>query len=148
MTDRLNEHWVIIAGSRSFNNYDLLKQIVNETLDEYPRRSFPGEKIVIVSGGQRSIDYKTNKYYGADYLGEKYSKEVLGQEPIVYKANWNAYGKRAGMLRNEEMASASDGLIAFWDGSSPGTKNMIKLADDYRLWKVVYNFKENKYVTL
>ena len=50
-------------------------------------------------------------------------------------ANWEYYGKRAGMIRNGEMARyASEDpdnegiLIAFWDGKSRGTKGMINIA--------------------
>ena len=35
----------------------------------------------------------------------------------------------AGPLRNEKMARVADALIAFWDGKSRGTKNMIDLAN-------------------
>lgn len=129
-----NEHWVIIAGTRTFKDYPFLSEKVTEILDRYPRQNFPSEEIVIVSGGQKTIDLATNKYYGADYLGEKYSREVLGKEPVVYAAEWAKYGKRAGMLRNKIMAQNADGLIAFWDGKSPGTKNMIEEAKKRGLW--------------
>jgi hypothetical protein len=36
--------------------------------------------------------------------------------------------KRAGPLRNFEMAKNRDGLIAVWDGQSRGTGNMIENA--------------------
>ena len=32
----------------------------------------------------------------------------------------------AGPIRNKEMAQNGDFLVAFWDGKSKGTKNMIK----------------------
>lgn len=42
-----------------------------------------------------------------------------------FPAKWKEYGKAAGFVRNSEMADYSDMLIAFWDGKSKGTKNMI-----------------------
>ncbi len=46
-----------------------------------------------------------------------------------YPAQWKLYGKRAGYLRNEQMAQNADALAAFWSG----TKNMIELAKRYGL---------------
>ncbi|WP_197026348.1 hypothetical protein [Polaribacter sp. Hel_I_88] len=45
-----------------------------------------------------------------------------------FPAEWNKFGKAAGPVRNKEMAIYADALIAFWDGKSRGTKNMIQLA--------------------
>lgn len=60
-----------------------------------------------------------------------------------FPANWNKHGKRAGYLRNEEMADYADALIAIWDGESRGTKHMIDIAyrrklDGTRLKVYVY----------
>jgi hypothetical protein len=43
----------------------------------------------------------------------------------IFPAQWSIYGKGAGYIRNREMAQYADALIAFWDGKSKGTKNMI-----------------------
>ncbi len=41
---------------------------------------------------------------------------------------WDIHGKSAGHIRNAEMADYADALIAFWDGKSRGTANMIENA--------------------
>jgi len=102
---------VIIAGSRNFTNYHKLKKECNQFLQDY-------KKIEIVSGCH---------YKGADKLGIQFANEK-GFEVIKFPAAWNTYGKAAGPKRNKEMAIAADALIAFWDGKSRGTKNMIQLA--------------------
>lgn len=102
---------VIIAGSRSFNNYSLLK----EKCDFYLCNI--SDDIEIVSGCAK----------GADELGIRYAKE-RGYELNLFPAQWDKFGKSAGMRRNPEMAHASMALIAFWDGKSVGTLNMIDLA--------------------
>lgn len=79
---------IIVAGSRDFNNYELVKNILDEYM-EYPQFKNP----VIVSGGAR----------GADSLGERYAKENNLQLEI-YPADWNRYGKSAGYKRNVEIA--------------------------------------------
>lgn len=99
---------VIIAGTRDFNDYKRLKH----DLDLYRTTANITE---IVSGGCR----------GADLLGEKYAKE--NNIPVKrFPANWEVYGKKAGPIRNAEMAEYADCLIAYWDSKSRGTKNMIE----------------------
>lgn len=107
---------VIIAGGRDFDNYELLKQRMDFLLSE------TAEPIQVVCGQAR----------GADQLGQLYAKE-RGYEIRYFPANWEYYGKRAGMLRNEQMAQNADALVAFWDGESRGTKNMIENAKKYKL---------------
>lgn len=64
---------------------------------------------------------------GADALGERYALEH-GIDMELYPAEWTKYGRMAGAIRNDEMASSSGALIAFWDGKSRGTKIMIEKA--------------------
>ncbi|MBC8266293.1 MAG: DUF2493 domain-containing protein [Flavobacteriales bacterium] len=101
---------VIIAGSRDFNNFSKLKSVCDFLLKDF-------KKVVIISGGAK----------GADQLGERYA-ELRGFKVKLYKADWKKYGKSAGIKRNAEMAEYADMLIAFWDGKSKGTANMISLA--------------------
>lgn len=53
----------------------------------------------------------------------------------VFKANWDKHGKSAGVIRNRQMIEegGATALVAFWNGLSPGTKNMIDLATQYGL---------------
>jgi hypothetical protein len=101
---------IIIAGSRNFNDYNLLKSSCDNLLTQFTN-------IEIVSGTAR----------GADKLGERYAREK-GYDIKKFPANWNL-GKSAGYIRNDEMAKYADMLIAFWDGTSKGTKHMIDLAN-------------------
>lgn len=107
---------VIVAGGRDFSNYELLESKLNRILQNIT------DEIVIVCGMAR----------GADTLGERYAK-ANGIRVEYYPADWNKYGKSAGYIRNEQMAKNADALIAFWDGKSKGTKNMIDIAEKYRL---------------
>jgi hypothetical protein len=103
---------VIIAGSRGFSNYKLLREQCNKYLREKRKTS----NIIIVSGHAR----------GADTLGEKYAQDE-GFALEIYPAQWKKLGKQAGYRRNEQMAEVADALIAFWDGESKGTKHMIDI---------------------
>jgi hypothetical protein len=113
---------IIIAGSRNFNDYNLLKTSCDNLLTQFTN-------IEIVSGTAR----------GADKLGERYAREK-GYSIKEFPANWDKFGKRAGYLRNDEMAQYSDMLIAFWDGTSKGTKHMIDLANKRGIKVEIVNY--------
>lgn len=102
---------IIIAGSRSFDNYNMLRKIMSEL------RPVTGY-LELVSGTAK----------GADKLGEKWAKDKQDVPIKKFPADWEEYGKSAGHIRNQEMAEYADTLIAFWDGESSGTKSMIDKA--------------------
>ena len=107
---------VIIAGGRDFDDYDLVFSTMDKLLQNIT------EPITIVCGMAR----------GADTLGERYAISK-GYEVARFPADWGKFGKAAGYKRNEQMAQNADALVAFWDGSSRGTKHMIDLAHKYNL---------------
>lgn len=107
---------VIIAGSRDFDDYDLVVSTMDNLLQNIT------DPVTIVCGMAR----------GADTLGEKYAIS-RGYEVAYFPAEWNKYGRAAGYKRNEQMAQNADALVAFRDGSSRGTKHMIDLAHKYNL---------------
>ena len=109
---------IIIAGGRDFMDYNLLKEKTNKILQEKKVT----HKIVIISGCAR----------GADTLGLRYASENAF-DVEEYPANWDKYGKKAGYMRNVEMAENADALIAFWNGKSKGTKHMIDIATERNL---------------
>lgn len=100
---------VIIAGSRNFNDYALLKA----KCDFYLQNK---TDIVVISGTAN----------GADKLGEMYAVE-RGLKIERYPADWDKHGKKAGYLRNKQMADNAHALIAFTNGSR-GTGHMIDIA--------------------
>jgi hypothetical protein len=107
-----NPEWmkVIIAGCRTFEDYDFLADKLNFIFSNH----FPD---IVVCGMAK----------GADSLGERWAKE-MGVQVDYFPANWEKYGKSAGYRRNAEMADNATHLVAFWDGQSKGTKHMIDLA--------------------
>jgi len=109
---------LIVAGSRNFNNYELLKQKCDSLLSQKRLT----HSIVIVSGTAR----------GADTLGEQYAHE-RGYAVERYPADWEHDGKAAGPIRNSQMAAHADALMAFWDGKSRGTRDMIEKAKEHNL---------------
>lgn len=126
----MKELRIIIAGGREFNDYDLLHDKVMEylaSMDDTDIINSPSQ-VKFISGTAR----------GADTLGEQFAYRY-GYDVKRFPADWNGLGKRAGYVRNEQMAKyASEGdnygvLIAFWDGQSRGTRHMIDLANKHGL---------------
>lgn len=102
---------LIVAGGRDFADAALLAAEVTK-LAEGDLKDYA---VSIVSGMAK----------GADKLAWEFAQKN-NIKCTEMPANWDADKKRAGYLRNEEMAKFADGLLAFWDGSSKGAKHMIK----------------------
>jgi hypothetical protein len=101
---------VIIAGGRELvptqQHYDEIDRLLS---------SHPSYELV------------TGCARGADQIPYAYEK-ARGTSVKEFPADWNTHGRGAGFIRNAEMADYSDALIAFWDGTSKGTKHMIDVA--------------------
>jgi len=96
----------IIAGGRDFipakDDYKIVRHLIKQfNITE------------IVSGHCK----------GADLFGEEMA-DLLDIKLKLFPANWNKYGKKAGPLRNREMAEYADYAILFKGGS--GTESMRK----------------------
>jgi glycerophosphoryl diester phosphodiesterase len=109
---------VIIAGGRNITDYNVVK-------------------IAYHKSGLQATEIVSGAAKGVDYLGELFAKNN-GISIKRFPADWNKYGKRAGPLRNLEMAEYADALIAVWDGESKGTSNMIAQARQHGLIVFVY----------
>lgn len=73
---------------------------------------------LIVSGGA----------VGADTLAEEWARQH-NVHTLIFKPDWNKYGRRAGFLRNHDIIKESDAVVAFWDEISRGTKSSIDIAN-------------------
>jgi hypothetical protein len=116
----------IIAGSRTCDNIEALHLALSH---------YDFDITEIVCGKAR----------GADTLGEIFGKDN-GIKIAYYPAEWHKYGKSAGYKRNKQMAENADALICLWDGISAGSKNMIKLAKEYNLKALIFNYVTNEVI--
>lgn len=123
---------IIIAGGRDFEDYGALESYCKHILQNQ-------SNIEIVSGTAK----------GADELGERFAIEnnlalksfpapwhEIENKPknqIGVNSSGKKYWKRAGAVRNKQMAKYADALIAFHDGESKGTANMIEEAKKNKL---------------
>lgn len=108
---------VIIAGSRSYDDYNTLTEECDRILS---LKVVDADTEIVVVSGHAS---------GADALGERYAQERgFGLE--TFPADWTKFGRAAGPIRNAQMASVAHALIAFPKAGevNRGTKNMVDLA--------------------
>lgn len=79
--------------------------------DEYPDATWK-------HGGARGFDRQVGRCAGAWLI-----------EQIVIRPNWDKYGRAAAMIRNKDIISGADILVACWDGREEGgTWGTIQLA--------------------
>lgn len=117
-------HRLLIAGSRSVTDAKLVEAALGRVVDAYGRAD-----LAVISGLAK----------GADLLG-KAAAETFGVPVLEYPANWQdfddpfavrktksgyTYNANAGFNRNIHMGMASTlPALLFWDGKSPGTRQM------------------------
>lgn len=101
----------IVAGSRNIINQDVVEtaiQVAPITIDE------------LVSGSANGVDTCAEEWATKNDIPTK-------TFPVT-QDDYDEYGKRAPLKRNEEMVEYADALIAVWDGESTGTKHIIDFA--------------------
>lgn len=101
---------VAIVGSRDYPHLEQVRQFVRALAQKYPQAE-------IVSGGARGVD-QTAQDEGIQ----------CGLTVTCFPAEWDKYGKSAGMRRNHDIIKCADKVVAFWDGKSRGTKHTIDTA--------------------
>lgn len=105
MPHNITKPIVLICGSRSIKNLQISR---------YIRPSSCG---AIVHGAAVGVDTIADSWAKANNL-----------ETIIYKPNYKVYGRRAPLVRDEEMVEFADVVIAFWNGVSKGTLYTVNYA--------------------
>jgi hypothetical protein len=130
---------VAVVGSRTFKNYDFLC----EKLDAL--RFMIGD-FQVVSGGAQ----------GAGLLAARWANEYKGLPvPEIINAEWTdlsqsgaiiktrrdgtKYDATAGMRRNAILVASVDAVVAFWDGSSKGTRDTLQRAYQAHLPTMIWH---------
>ena len=98
---------VAIVGSRAWQDHDMVRDYVY-SLDEDD---------TVVSGGAKGVDSWAQIY-----------AEERGLKTLIFPADWDTHGKKAGHLRNHDIVENCDRLVAFWSDGSTGTANSISRA--------------------
>ena len=71
----------------------------------------------IISGGAKGIDTMAAEYAVSH-----------GINLMVFRPNYERYGRVAPLKRNDNIVAAADYVLAFWDGVSHGTMYTVNLA--------------------
>lgn len=104
---------VIIAGSRHYQNYEVVEQAIVDS----------GFNVTeVVFGGSRGVDK-----LGLDWAIKH------GVTVKTFLADWERHGKGGGPIRNTQMASYADALILVWNGISHGSADMKRKAEKRKL---------------
>lgn len=101
---------ILVAGSRNYENFDRIKQILSYMKDKYG-------VYTVIEGGQRGAD-----------LHAKQAAIELGLPVIQIDAQWETYGRAAGPIRNKLMLDEKPDLVIIFHEDihkSKGSKNML-----------------------
>jgi len=115
---------VIVCGSRDWEGDKKFIRVMDDYL-------YWLDPVLICVGSEGHKTERNGQWIwrGADsYANDYAAKNWLLK--MVFHAAWDKNGKNAGPKRNREMATHAAQVkgrcICFWDGKSPGTKNMIE----------------------
>lgn len=103
---------VIVAGTRTMKYQKVIDDAISNSAFEITE---------VVSGN----------CVGVDRLGEEWAKK--NNVPVKLFPYQRQFGMAGGPVRNTAMAKYAQALIAFWDGKSKGTKDMILKAIQYKI---------------
>lgn len=106
----MDEFKLIVAGGRDYRDFARVETEIRALADN----ELKDYAVSIVSGMAQ----------GADRLAWQFAKN-MDVRVYEFPADWGTHGKAAGHIRNRAMAEFAHGLLAFWDGQSRGTANMI-----------------------
>jgi hypothetical protein len=118
---------LIVCGTRTFNDYAYLKR----KLDKH---YFAYRDVTVLSGTAK----------GPDALGERWAYEWW-HVVMRYHPDYDTHGKAAPIYRNQEMVENATHFIAFWDGKSNGTKDIIRRARKWGLKVKIIRFDRRRH---
>jgi uncharacterized phage-like protein YoqJ len=104
---------VIVTGSKNMDDYETIRKKLDILLIGLTN-------VVILTGGEM----------GVELLAEKYCVE-MGHDIVCLPIDWEEYGKKAAIIRNEYMYKNADHCIIFWDGKSQDTGYSVGAAKKY-----------------
>ena len=116
---------VIIAGSKDFNNYQMVKALANQVL-----------------GKRNGIEVISNFERGASSLGITYARERKVSVKRI-APDWDKDGKKAARKNNIKMVNEADALVAFWNTEDKNTKHLIQKAQNVKIPVRVFDMNGN-----
>jgi hypothetical protein len=106
---------VLVCGGREFDDWQLFISAMDDIATE---RDFDGNQpITIIEGGAK----------GADFCARLFAK-YCGWEHMPFPANWKAYGRAAGPMRNQQMIEEGRPQLVIAFPGDDGTADMVRRA--------------------
>lgn len=102
---------VAVIGTRHFHDSEFIYNSLDKVLNQIG-------PFTVVSGGAT----------GPDTIGVTWAYLRDLPEPVEIPAEWNKFGRSAGMKRNRLVIDQVDLVVAFHDGKSPGTAGAVGYA--------------------
>lgn len=106
-----NHQTWLVCGGRDFNDKEMFESAMHDLVTA---RGCPNR---IVHGAAR----------GADLMADEWAKK-LALDIIAVPADWETYGKAAGLIRNEQMLERCRPQLVVAFPGGKGTANMIERA--------------------
>ena len=124
----MNKFRILVCGGRHFEDYDLLKSVLEKVLK--------GKELV-----SKDVEIVSGHCKGADMLGERWAEENHASVKI-FPADWVKYKRSAGPIRNKQMIDyitcfENKMVVAFVSPNSKGTKQTISLAEKNKIPVIV-----------
>lgn len=113
---------IAIVGSRSITA-------------DIPEKCIPDGVTEIVSGAAKGIDTSARKY--------AYEHHIFLTDIIP---EYDLYGRRAPLMRNDLIISLVDKVIVFWDGKSRGTLYTVKKCKETNKPYILYLYDGNDFI--
>jgi hypothetical protein len=109
---------LMVTGSRDWpqDQWPIIYNALSELLLRAQNR---GEGFSLLHGAAKGAD---------EIAGDWADDNEILHDLEEFRPDYDAHGKRAPHVRNDEMLRLADYVVAFWDGKSRGTKSVIRKA--------------------
>ena len=102
----------LVCGGRTLNDREYIWSVLDNCVIQF------GAPTLLISGGAPGVDTQASAWAYGHKLPRK-----------VFAADWQKYGRAAGMLRNQEMLNFGPRLVIAFPGGR-GTNDMVRRAEE------------------
>ena len=115
-----------VTGGRNYNDRVIVFDTLDQLTFEYFGNNCQSDQVTLIVGGAK----------GADSLAELWAR-TNGYNVRLFTADWNKYGKMAGILRNLDMIDAGfDFLVSFPGGRGTAHMTDTSVKENFTVYKV------------
>lgn len=138
------KHVCVVFGSRKYKDLSTFEACLLGFIED---NHLTPENTVFLSGMAKNgpdafiVDWcKKNGWRWSEFPADWANVTVPGAK--IKQGQHGPYNALAGFMRNQEMANVSTHGLGYWDGHSPGTKDMIDRCNEKKITMRVIRVKE------